>query len=160
MISFDPLAKGRQLAPKRRRREMQTLFGMVLAATVAALSDEEEELRAQQRQRDRFDPNSAQRVQMLRRQNLQMSRVALLTLGALAAAAGRLWHGLVKSTVEPYLGSQVGYCGGDACGGVGWRRLYPAMEVVGVVGVVVSRQLRSALAHERCLSSPLMICAR
>eukprot|EP00750_Incisomonas_marina_P023136 INCI5018.5.p1 GENE.INCI5018.5~~INCI5018.5.p1 ORF type:complete len:861 (-),score=170.01 INCI5018.5:41-2623(-) len=109
---FDPLAEASLLGPKRARREMESLFSVATAATVEAFCEAEQPAHARAtRTLIEDDEDADQRsLNVIRKRNLDVSRVAMLTLGALTAATGRLWNRVVKSTVEPFLGTQVSVC--------------------------------------------------
>lgn len=102
------------LGPKRARREMESLFSVATAATVEAFCEAEQPAHARAAaallQEDEDEDAEQRSLNVIRKRNLDVSRVAMLTLGALTAAAGRLWNGVVKSTVEPFLGTQISVC--------------------------------------------------
>lgn len=107
-VSLDPLWDSKFINPKRSRRQMEALFGSVLSAVVASLCDEEDDILEKKHRMS--SAGEQKKLSQTRRSNLDVSCIAMLTLGALAAAAGRLWHGIVKETVEPYLGNQISVC--------------------------------------------------
>lgn len=82
---------------------MEALFASVVRSVVINNDAAEQAMFA-------FVKDERKRHAIIRRRNLDVSRVAMLVLGAMAAAAGKLWHEAIKRTVEPYLGSQISVC--------------------------------------------------
>jgi hypothetical protein len=141
-IQLNPLTEAKRIGANRPRREMEALFSCVVGATVAYMEEQQQQhasassaggdggaavaARGLRGSAVTFHTTADGKGGLLtrqqqRRRNLEVVRVTMLTMGALGAAAGRLWAGAVRGIVEPYLGVQVCACArmrGESVGGV------------------------------------------
>ena len=108
-MSLDPIQASLGMAPSRPKREIQRLFSTMINAATAVLEPENDDEHTNRKLQYNiaFEDTVSNAPSQQWHRNQEIVRVALLSLGALGAAVGKLWQGAVKGAIVPYLGMQV-----------------------------------------------------